>query len=246
MAKRKPNAPEEIRIHLDDKPNLAKLKEKNPGMFVQVVRTAVAIAEEAAGSGKDSIPWYDLPGKFDDKLSFAEVAPAIMRAFFDAKGISPKNFDILGEEVHPLSLLKRRDIGTKGKYTMWRKHFGRGEHEHVDSVTITGIIRRMLYYARYIDVEKYGAAFMSNQLEAHKALPMENAEKLVFYPALRYQKEKFGDLHVGQFWDDIGAFYGGEITKTNGPHCPACHIGELTKIGDYYVCPTCNLGVKLV
>ena len=104
-----------INVHLGDKPNLANLKEKDPVMFRQVLATMIALAEEAAAEPKGGIPWYKLPGMFDDKLTFAEVAPAVMRAFFDVQGINPKNFDVLGAEVHPMSLFKKRDIGSKGK-----------------------------------------------------------------------------------------------------------------------------------
>ncbi|MNP58262.1 hypothetical protein D3C76_1531670 [compost metagenome] len=120
------------------------------------------------------------------------------------------------------------------------------EDTKVDKNTIMNIIRTMMYYAKYINVEKFGQALLGNQLEVHKALPEPSMEKLPFYPALQYQK-KFGDLNVGKFWPEVGAFYGGgmkEIPET----CPACHVGkmvEATKAAQgIHVCDSCNIGIK--
>lgn len=232
-----------IKISLDDKPNLAKLKEKDITSFREIMSTFMKLAEESASTQR-AIPWYTLPHQLHENLTFANMVPALMDAFFSVDKINADSFSIVGLGVHPLSLLKQSKLGNVG-YSTWRNHFGLRNQGPVTPEVVTEIVRQLLYYARYIDMESFGKALMSNELEAHKAIPSLNAERLPFVPALRYQQEVFGDLFVGKFWSDIGAFHGGEYEEIP-MDCPACHLNDLALIGEYHVCRSCNLGVKVV
>lgn len=234
-----------IRIMLDDKPNLRKLKEKDKAKYTSLVRTMIQAAEDAADSDR-MLPWYDLPEKLHPSLTFEKVTPAILRAFYDVEGLNPDNFSVIGSDLHPLSLFQKQELKNGVGYAKWRKHFGMSEDDEVGPEAITAILRKLLYYAKYIDVKKFGEALMSKQLEAHKALPMDNVEKLPFTPALRYQQERFGELKVGQFWSDIGAFYGGDVPNgyEESASCPACTVGFLRDVKEYIVCESCNIGFK--
>lgn len=236
-----------LTITVDDtKPNLKRLRAENKDAFNNVVRTFIGLAEEAANLD-NPVPWFELPSLLNDKMTLKMVASAVLRAVFQVDQLNKDTFSVLGTTLHPLSHFGERQINTGGKYSSWQKYFLLDPDAEVNEDTIEQVVRKLLYYARYIDVEKFGRALMSNQLETYRALPMENAEKLPFFPALKYQKENLGDLAVGQFWHDIGAFNCGGLTKTQYEEgeCLACHTSGLVLLGDdYEVCPSCNAGFK--
>ena len=234
-----------ITIKMDDKPHLTKLMQEDKRAYNELMHTMIWLAEDIANAER-RVPWYKLPGLLHEDLTFRELMEAVVEAFFDAEKLNPDTFDVMGVDLHPLSLLKKQESG-RTKYTKWKSHFGMPENAKVDKESIKDIIRTMLYYSKYIDVERFGKAMMSNQLEAHKALPEPSMEKLPFHPALKYQQKIVGDLNVGKFWPVVGAFYGGglkEIPET----CPACQIGkmvEVTKVAlGIHVCDSCNIGIK--
>lgn len=240
-AKTKSN-PDMIHLSLEKKPGLKKLLRSDPAAFRELVGTMVDLAERAASADE---PWHTLPSKFDDNLTFRETMTAVADSFFDVESISPSIFSVLGSDVHPMSLFRSKSFGGKSDYAKWRKHFGAPEGTMVNGNVIKGILRQLYYYARYIDIPAFGQAMMANQIEAHRALGLPNAEKLVFYPALKYQKNTFGDLYVGRFWTEIGSFYGGSLPESVTT-CPACAHEKLERIGEFKVCSTCNMGFKMV
>lgn len=238
-----------ITIKMADKPNLRALRFHNPKKFKEVLSACIALAEEAAYVGEDrKIPWYDLPSKFSPDLDFENTLKAVSAAVFEAQAINPDSFSILEEDVHALAVFKSQSDRT-GTYPDWRRHFDFPDgYDPAGPKEVTAILRKLLYYARFIDMDKYSKAVLSNHLSVHQALPELNAEKLPFVPALRYQQDQFGDLKVGKFWDDIGAFYGGEMPAgTSATECPACKAGaiHLKQAGQYLVCECCNIGIKI-
>ena len=236
-----------LTIMIDDtRPNLKALRAKDKDKFLYIVKTFMELAEEAADSNVP-IPWYELPYMLNPNLTMKMVAAATLRAVFRVDQLNKDTFSVLGATLHPLSHFGERSINTGGKYSSWQRYFMLEPDTPIDGDAVEQTIRKLLYYARYIDVEKFGHALLSNQLEAYKALGQENLEKLPFQPALRYQKEKFGDLKVGQFWHDIGAFDCGEITHEAAVNwgCPSCGTGVVVEVGSYSVCESCNAGFKI-
>lgn len=229
-------------ISLLDKPNLRKLRTADKEAYGEIIKTALEIAENAADSSR-KIPWYGLPFHISEGLTYRDLMTAIVEAAFDVADLNKETFDIMGADLHPLSLLKKQ--ARRGdRYSDWRTHFGMPEDAEVSKETIKSVLRTLLYYAKYINVEQFGKALMSNQLEAHKALPDQNMLKLPFYPALKYQEGRVGDLNVGKFWPHLGAFYGGLMKKVPDT-CPACGHGKMAVTPDsIHVCEKCNIGIK--
>jgi hypothetical protein len=150
-------------------------------------------------------------------------------------------FDVLKVEVHPLSMLtpRRNYIDGGLKYYQWREHFKLPANAPVNGETVERIIRKLLRYSKYIDVQTLQEHLTSNQIATYRGLGAEQVNKLPFYPALRYQQKEKGDLHVGKFFDDIGFLDCGENEKG---YCLACNRYELQRIGHYKCCLACNAG----
>ena len=233
-----------IQINMHDKPNLKALRFNNPSAFKDILSACIALAERAAYVGEDrKIPWYELPQRFSSNLDFAKTLKAVTDAVFDVQEINPESFNILEDDVHALAVFKSQRERS-GLYPDWRRHFDFPEGtDEPGEDEVRKVLRSLLYYARFVDIDKFSKAVLSNHLSVHQALPDLNAEKLPFTPALHYQKEQFGDLKVGKFWDEIGAFYGG-TTLEKLSKCPACVHGDMHQYGNYSVCSSCNLGVK--
>lgn len=232
-----------VKIGLGDKPNLKALAESDPAAFREILTASLKLAEEAADRSRE-IPWEKLPGMLHPELTFEGLLIGVMDGLLSAKELHGDMYEILKADLHPLSLLKPQRVGGSIKYNHWRDHFAMPSNASVGPEAIADILRKLLYYARFIKIEDFGQAFIGKQMEVHKALPELSAEKLPFVPALRYQQANHGDLNVGRFWTEIGAFYGG-IKDHPGPECPACHDIELKRLGAFQVCPTCNLGIKI-
>lgn len=235
-----------LKIMIDDtKPNLKRLRGKDKAKFLEVVKTFMEIAEEAADDSVP-IPWYELPSMLNSKMTMKMVASAALRAVFRADQLNKDTFSVLGATLHPLSHFGERSINRGGAYSSWQRYFMLEPDAEVNEESIEKVIRKLLYYSRYIDVEKFGHALLSNQLEAYKALGQESLEKLPFIPALRYQQKQFGDLKVGQFWDGVGAFDCGPLpNKLAWQECPSCKTSELQEVFQYLVCTSCNAGFEI-
>jgi hypothetical protein len=225
----------EFTIKLDDKPHLEKLMEKDAPAFRTVVKTFVDVMEVAA-----SKQWHKLPEQIHSSISFADVVNGVLNAVMTTREIEPKAYAALEDDLHPLALLsdKRKDLITGDpEYYNWRSHFALDTNE-VSRETVEKIIRSMLYLVRWFDIETVSKALMTNSFPI---VDPKDIQKLPFQPALQYQKEHLGELYIGKFFHDIGAFNCGEL-PIEYLHCKACGIGTLEPIGEYRICPKCNAG----
>lgn len=231
-------------IKTDDKPHLDRLLREDTEKAKEVIGTFVELMEEAVQNG-----WHELPQMFtpDGSLSFRDLVKGILHGSLDLKGINPDVADVLREEVHPLSMLAPRRNYLDGgiRYIDWRKHYRLPPDAEINQETIATIFRRLLRYYRYVDVEALARALINRQVKTFEGLGERNVKVLPFIPALRYQQAKFGDLHVGKFYDDIGAFDCGPLPEDADENCPACKRPDLHAIGDYKVCMACNAGFQL-
>lgn len=225
-----------FKISLDDKPNLARLLKEHPDQAKEIISTFVELMEESVSHN-----WYTLPSKFSADLKFKMLVKGILYGSLNLKGINPDAYEVLGEEVHPLSMLSPRMNFLSGekRYANWRNHYRLPKGSEITQQTIEQIFCKLLRYYKYVDIESLANALVANQVKAYEGLGSRALEHLPFIPALRYQQNKFGDLHVGKFYDDIGAFDCGE---TDDVECPACHTTDLKTVGTYKVCPNCNGG----
>ena len=229
-------------IRLDDKPNLKKALLEQPDVAKQVIATFVQLIEESFDKTK-GITWADLSKQIHEDLMFSDLVKGVLRGVLDTKKLNPDVFDALGIEVHPLSILSpRKDYIDGGvKYYNWRKHYGLDANAQVNSETVEAIVRKLFRYAKLINIETLQQHLEVNQIATYRGLGDEQVKKLPFYPALRYQREEFGDLHVGKFYDDVGFFDCGANEES---YCLACKRHDMVQVDEYKLCLACNAGYK--
>lgn len=231
----------EFKIKTDDKPNLDALLKADKKKALEVLSTFVELMEEAVREG-----WHELPGQFSPDLSFKALVKGILHGSLDLRGINQDAYDVLKEEVHPLSMLAPRKNWLEGgvRYADWRKHFRLTPETEINQGTVEMIFRRLLRYYRYVDVEALAHALINRQVKTFEGLGERNVQNLPFMPALRYQQKHFGDLHVGKFFDNIGAFDCGILPQLEDSRCPACKSSAFEDTGEYRLCLSCNAGFK--
>lgn len=228
-------------IKTDDKPRLDQLMRENPQVAREIIATFVDLMEETLEQG-----WHELPQLFAGRdLTFRDMIKGILHGSLDLPDLNPDAYDALKEEVHPLSMLApRRDYLNGGtRVYNWRNHFRLPKDAKADQDTIAAIFRKLLRYYKYVKVDDLAYALINNQIANYKSI--NQTENLPFTPALRYQQVQFGDLHVGSFFPDVGAFDLGEWDEHN-ENCPACDtVEDLWHVKNYKICPSCNAGYKV-
>lgn len=225
-------------INMDDKPHLTALKNKDVKAFKEVVGTFVGLMEMAAEKG-----WSDLPKVIHSSLSFNDLVTGVLNAVMTTEKINPEAYTALESDLHPLALMsdQRKDLITgEPEVYDWKRHFSVDSNE-VSRETLEEIIRKMLYLVRWFDIDSVSKALIANQFPV---VDGKDIMKLPFQPALKYQQQHLGDLHVGKFLHTIGALNCGEIDKEKF-HCPACLVGDLEEFHNHKVCPRCNAGFTL-
>lgn len=235
----------DITIRIDDsKPHLKRALSESPDLAKAVIKTFVDLMEESFDKTK-GMRWVDVAPAIHKDLSHDDLVKGVLRGALDIKAINPDVYDVLKVELHPLSLISPRKNTIEGgvRYTDWKGHFKLPEDTEVNGKLIETVIRKILRYNRYVNIESLQKAIEYNQLFTHRGLGDEQVRLLPFYPALRYQREHMGDLHVGKFFDDIGFLDCGELTDGD---CKACGHGRLVMIGEYSGCEVCNAGYKKV
>lgn len=237
----------EFKIRTDDKPNLERMLKENPKLAKEVIGTFVEMMEEACDPEK-GLMWAELPQLFSESLTFNMLIKGILRGSLDLKDINPDDFDVIKEEVHPLSMLMpRKDYlnGGMRRYN-WRNHFRLPQDAEINEETIATIFRTLLRYYKYINVKTLANALINNQIATFQGLGERNVELLPFVPALRYQQAKFGDLHVGKFLENIGFLDCGDWLYGDENECPCCQHPEVMSIGNKYKgCLSCNAGFEI-
>lgn len=233
------------KLNIDTKnyPHLDDLIKTNPAKAKEIMGVFIGLIDETIEHG-----WHELPQLFGrDELTFEALIKGILHGSLDLPDINPEAYDAIKEAVHPLSMIGIRKDPITGKISNynWREHFKLPSTAAVNQDTIAEIFRKLLRYYKYLDVAKLAKAVWSNQVMTHQS--MNECERLPFFPALRYQKQHFGDLHVGMFFSDVGAFDCGEYPKLgewNHNLCPACQGEDELWEGtaDKLICPRCNAG----
>jgi hypothetical protein len=182
-------------------------------------------------------------------ITAPEIMQGIIEGCLNEQLINENLAPILGKELLPIALLtlKNNSETAEEVYFNWRKWYHMQRHNQVNAETISEVIANIMKYARFLDFDKLTEALESNQLITFKALPMEQAKLLRFYPALRYQKDVLGELKVGTFFTDrqAGFFNCGEIEESD-THCLACGRRDLqkAKYTEHIYCRACNAGYK--
>ena len=231
-----------FQINTADKPFLEKAMKEEPALAKEVISTLAALMNEAFDTDK-GIRWIDLAKELHKDLDFGSLIRGILKGSMDLKDISPDAFDALKVEVHPLAMLQPRKNYLEGgmRYHNWRNHFKLDEGTPVNEETVSTIFRKMLQHIRFVKIDQLRQALESNQIAAHRGLGDEQVRKLPFFPALRYQKHQFDDLHVGKFLEQYGLFDCGAI-GADEEMCPACGVDSLQSLGNHSGCMSCNAG----
>lgn len=228
-----------FKIDLTNKPNLHALQYTDKGNFTKIIGTFVNLMEVAAQD-----EWYKLPQTIHSSLQFDDVIVGILNAVMNTKEIEPSAYPTLEQDLHPLGLLsdQRRNLitGEREVYD-WKSHFVMDTNE-VSRDTLTAIIRKLLYLVRWIDLDTVSKNLITREFVD---LDKYDIARLPFQPALSYQEKHLGELYVGKFFSDIGAFNCGTISYEQRKICPACEVGELEEIHDHRVCPRCNAGFDI-
>lgn len=223
-------------IRLDDKPHLTELLKKDKQAFKDIVGLFVELMEVTAKN-----EWYTLPSRLGISLTYKELVSGIMNAILDVKALNEEAYAALGDNLHPLSLLSdtQKDIVTgEQEYFDWKRYFVVDDNT-ITQETLEKIIRKILYLVRWFSIDEVSYQLLANQFPI---VDPKDLQKLPFQPALVYQQEHAGELAVGKFMHDIGAFDCGEVEK--GTTCPACKIGKLVDVNNVKVCPRCNAGFR--
>lgn len=233
---------ESFEIDVRDKPNLYRAMIENPELAREVIRTFTQLMDESFDPTK-GVQWAEMPKLLNSQLTFQSLIRGTLRGALDLRDMNPDAFDAVREEVHPLSMLTpRKDWLQGGTRTWnWRNHFKLPDDVRISEETVAQIVRKTLYYSKYIDVEKYQKAIEANQIATFRGI--DQVPLLPMVPALRYQTKQFGELHMGIFLDDIGALDCGVLAEAT-TICPACNLPHLKEVANHYVCMGCNAGYK--
>lgn len=226
-----------IQINTENYPHLEGLMKKDKEKAREVMGVFIELMEEAIEND-----WHELPELFARELSFSDLVKGVLHGSLDLPKLNPEAYDALKEEVHPLSMLSARKDYLNGGITRiydWRKHYRLPKDSPVSQATIEEIFRKLLRYYKYVKIDDLAHALVNNQIATFKS--MDEAKNLPFYPALRYQKEHLGELSVGLFFSDIGAFDCSQFPEDHEEGCPACNEPvEMWEVNDKVICPRCN------
>lgn len=236
-----------LSFEIHDKPNMRFMIRKDPETFRQFMRSWLDIAETMFGIG---FP-MEIINETSDQIGIppSELIGGIIAGCLNEQFINEKIAPILGKELLPVALLtlKGQMLSGEDAYFDWRRWYRMSRHDKVNADTIAKVIGNIMKYARFLDFDKLSEALESNQLIAFKALADEQVKLLPYYPALRYQKEMFGEFHTGKFMPERNAgFFDCGTIEPDETYCPACGRRDLTKSKDevHVYCRACNAGYK--
>jgi len=184
-------------------------------------------------------------------INASDILAGIIAGCLNEQFINEQIAPILGKELLPIGILTIKDTAPNGQelYYDWRRWYHLDKRATINADTISKIIGGIMKYARFLDFDKLSEALESNQLIAFRALEVEQVKLLPFYPALRYQKDLFGEFSVGKFMPERNAgFFDCGTIDAHETHCPACGRRDLQKTKDnlHTYCRACNAGYKEV
>ena len=237
-----------IQFPIDDKQHLRDLMRRNPEQARKFMRLWLDIGDKLIGLGTPPALIEETAEQLG--ITPTDIVAGVLAGCLNEQFINEQIAPILGKELLPIGILTLKDVTLEGeeRYMDWRRWFQLEKRSTINADTIAIVIGNIMKYARFLDFNKLSEALESNQLITFKALPMEQAKLLPYYPALKYQKETLGEFKVGTFFNDrkAGFFNCGEADPTM-QECEACGRSDLkrTKDGRYIYCRACNAGYKV-
>lgn len=234
-----------LSIDLDTRPQLKEYIKTNPANAKEFMGMLLDAANDLVAMKFPMTLVQDTAKQLS--LRPADLFAGIIAGCLNEQLINEKMAHILGKDILPVAILTLKGLTIDGDelYADWRRWFGLEHHAELSADTIAKVIAGIMKYARFLDFDKFSEAIESNSLIAFKGLAHEQVKLLPFIPALRYQREQFGDFKVGKFFPDrqAGFFDCGEIGEDE-QQCLACGRMDLqeTKNRKYKYCKACNAG----
>lgn len=220
------------------KPHLRKLLAKDKEKAKEVISTFVEMMEHACQYG-----WADLPEQFHPDLKFKSMVHDILHGLLDLKNIDPKNYGTLGVMVHPLGLLGYQvpDFTQPEGYNYydWQSHFAKSKGDLPD---IQSLLRKLMYYSRYIKIEELGEAMFRKEMDLY-LVERDPTPLIASHPALLYQKKNLGDRFAGKLNDMYGVLDCGDWPE-GATDCPACQVGVMKQLPGVKACKKCGAGFR--
>lgn len=225
-----------IKIVIDEsKPNLLRAMKENPTAAKEVMETFVTMMEHTFTEG-----WHTLPKQFHPDLTFKSLIHDILHGVLDLKEIDPKYYDDLGVLVHPFGLFSYRPFGDGMKYYDYQRHFD-WKNGH-DLPVIQSLLRKLLYYARWIEFDKLHDAMKRKDMDLY-LIERDPSPLIASHPAIQYQEKNMGQRFAGKLVDKFGVFDCGTLPE-GAEYCPACSTGNLIDLPDMKACERCGAGFK--
>jgi hypothetical protein len=237
-----------LSIDLDTRVGLQQFIAKHPKRAKEFLQTWLDGANELALMGFDMGLLQETANQL--QLRPADILAGVLAGCLSEQLQNEKMSNILGKDLLPIAILTLKGLTVDGEelYADWRRWYSLDKHTQLNADTIAKVIAGIMKYARFLDFDKLSEALESNQLIAFKGMSSEQVKLLPFIPALKYQREHFGDARVGKFMTErnAGFFNCGEIA-TDEEQCPACGRDDLVhaKDGIHIYCRACNAGFKI-
>lgn len=236
-----------LTFDIEDLPNIRTAIRKHPSDFRVFMRMWVDAADHLLGTGITPTLITETANQIG--IPPHEIIAGVMAGCLNEQFVNEQVAPILGKELLPIGLLTLKGSVWSGEdaYFDWRRWYRMDKSDQVNADTIAKVIGNIMKYARFLDFDKLSEALESNQLIAFKGLADQQIRLLPYYPALEYQRQTFGEFHVGKFMPErnAGFFDCGTIDPTE-KECPACSRTDLrmTREGLHIYCRACNAGYK--
>lgn len=234
-----------LSIDLDTRPALKDYIRHSPAQAKEFISMMLDASSDLAAMGFTMGLVQDTAKQLG--LKPADLFAGCLAGCLNEQLMNEQMAGILGKDILPVAILTLKGLTLDGDemYADWRRWFGLDQYAELNADTIAKVIAGVMKYARFLDFSKFSEAIESNSLIAFKGLAHEQVKLLPFIPALKYQRETFGDFKVGKFFSDrkAGFFDCGEIDDLED-QCLACGRDDLVKSrdGKYKYCRACNAG----
>lgn len=225
-----------IKLKVDEtKPHLMKAMAADPQKAMEVIQTMVQMMDDAFKEG-----WADLPKQFHPDLTFKGMIHDILHGVLDLKDIDPKYYADLGVLVHPFGLFSYKPFGDGTNYYDYQRHF---DWQKGDLPPIQSILRKMLYYARWLEIDKLHDAMRRKDMDLY-LVDRDPSPVIASHPAIKYQAEVLGQRFAGRLNDKFGVLDCGDLPE-GAERCPACVVGRFVDLPGMKACLRCGGGFHI-
>lgn len=178
-----------VKLRLDDYPNLKKLLINNQELFKEVLQGAMQHMDNAAASGR-----FEYSEEIY-KRSYLQMLNEVMNAFFNPEGIAEQHYNesekaglrALGPNLHPLAIFTNgaKVYNAKGENISPKEWLGQ------DEFSLENWLYALFYGARFVSWKELSEYLSLGKYELVDVLKAHNFENLKHLQAeLQKQEEK--------------------------------------------------------